>query len=492
MFQSIPASQIVNVNPSVLSSGGSPLSMNAVFLSENANLPTGRAVSFATADSVGEYFGFTSAEYQAAAVYFKGFDGSTIKPGTLIFFAYNKAAEGAFLLGASVKSLSLNELKKINGTLSVIIDGSEKKAASLNLSGAKSFSNAAELIGTALGSVTVTFDSQLQAFKVASSTTGTTSTIAFATGTTADALGLSENAGASISQGSNTTTPTETMQAVIGSTLNWATFTTITEPTLEEKLEFAKWSNNQNQRFLYVGWGKEATATQTGNTTSFGAKLKESEYSGATAVYGGLDKAAFLCGTVASIDFTEKQGRITLKFKGQSGLTADVTDATIAKNLEDNGYNYYGAWATANDRFLFLSPGQISGEWKWIDAYINQIRLNSQLQLAIITLLTTAKSVPYNDIGIALQRAACNDPINEALNFGSIQVGVSLSEQQKAIINNYTGVDAASQVEAQGYYLYIGKATAQTRGNRESFPMKLFYTDGGSLHSVNLASINVQ
>ncbi|MFK5238864.1 DUF3383 domain-containing protein [Glaesserella parasuis] len=492
MFQSIPASQIVNVNPSVLSSGGSPLSMNAVFLSENANLPTGRAVSFATADSVGEYFGFTSAEYQAAAVYFKGFDGSTIKPGTLIFFAYNKAIEGAFLLGASVKSLSLNELKKINGTLSVIIDGSEKKAASLNLSGAKSFSNAAELIGTALGSVTVTFDSQLQAFKVASSTTGTTSTIAFATGTTADALGLSENAGASISQGSNTTTPTETMQAVIGSTLNWATFTTITEPTLEEKLEFAKWSNNQNQRFLYVGWGKEATATQTGDTTGFGAKLKEAEYSGATAVYGGLDKAAFLCGTVASIDFTEKQGRITLKFKGQSGLTADVTDATIAKNLEDNGYNYYGAWATANDRFLFLSPGQISGEWKWIDAYINQIRLNSQLQLAIITLLTSAKSVPYNDIGIALQRAACNDPINEALNFGSIQVGVSLSEQQKAIINNYTGVDAASQVEAQGYYLYIGKATAQTRGNRESFPMKLFYTDGGSLHSVNLASINVQ
>ncbi|MCT8654835.1 DUF3383 domain-containing protein [Glaesserella parasuis] len=492
MFQSIPASQIVNVNPSVLSSGGSPLSMNAVFLSKNANLPTGQAVSFATADSVGEYFGFTSAEYQAAAVYFKGFDGSTIKPGTLIFFAYNKATEGAFLLGASVKSLSLNELKKINGTLSVIIDGSEKQAASLNLSGAKSFSNAAELIGTALGSVTVTFDSQLQAFKIESSTTGTTSTITFATGTTADALGLSENAGAKLSQGSNTTTPTENMQAVIGSTLNWATFTTITEPTLEEKLEFAKWSNNQNQRFLYVGWGKEATATQTGDTTGFGAKLKEAEYSGATAVYGGLDKAAFLCGTVASIDFTEKQGRITLKFKGQSGLTADVTDATIAKNLEDNGYNYYGAWATANDRFLFLSPGQISGEWKWIDAYINQIRLNSQLQLAIITLLTSAKSVPYNDVGIALQRAACNDSINEALNFGSIQVGVSLSEQQKAIINNYTGVDAASQVEAQGYYLYIGKATAQTRGNRESFPMKLFYTDGGSLHSVNLASINVQ
>ena len=46
MFQSIPASKIVSVNPAVLSSGGSPLSMNAVFLSKNENLPTGRHTAF--------------------------------------------------------------------------------------------------------------------------------------------------------------------------------------------------------------------------------------------------------------------------------------------------------------------------------------------------------------------------------------------------------------------------------------------------------------
>lgn len=492
MFQSIPASQIVSVNPSVLSAGGSPLSMNGVFLSENTNLPTGQAVSFATADSVGEYFGFTSKEYQAAAIYFKGFDGSSIKPSTMIFFAYNKETEGAFLLGSSLKSMSLTALKKIIGSISIVIDGEEKSSESIDLSTVKSFSNAAELISSLLGGVTVTFDTQLQAFKMASSTTGTASTIAFATGTIADALGLTENAGAVISQGSNTATPTETMQSVTNATLNWATFTTITEPTLEEKLEFAKWSNDQNQRFLYVGWGFEGAATQSGNTTSFGAQLKGSEYNGATAIYGGLDKAAFLCGTVASINFTEKQGRITVKFKGQSGLTPDVTDATIAKNLEENGYNYYGAWATANDRFLFMSPGQLSGKWKWIDSFVNQIRINSQLQLALITLLMNSKSIPYNETGIALQRAACTDPINEALNFGSIQTGINLSEQQKSIVNNVTGIDAATQIEINGYYLYIGRPSAQTRGNRESFPMSLYYTDGGSLHSVNLASINIQ
>ena len=490
MFKSIPASQIVSVNPSVLSSGGSPLALNAVFLSKNANIPTGEALLFATAESVGEHFGFSSNEYKAAQIYFKGFDGSNKKPGRLYFYALNSVAEAGYLLGASVKTTSLAELKKIKGSLNVTIDGAEKKAPAIDLKSATSFSEAAQQIGSAL-SATVEFEEQLQAFKIVSATTGKSSTVSFATGDIADKLGLSEAAGARVSKGTNAESVDEMMAGLTSATLNFATFTTIEEPTIEDKLALAKWSNLQNERFLYVGWGKEAAALQAGNTTSFGAKLKESQYSGATAVYGGLDKAAFLCGAIASIDFSEREGRITVAFKGQSGLEVDVNDATEAQNLKDNGYNFYGAWATANDRFLFIYPGQMTGKWKWLDNYVNQIRLNSQLQLALMTMLISAKSVPYNHVGRALQRAACQDAIDEALNFGSIRAGVDLSEQQRAIINNEAGVDAATQIEARGYYLYIGKATAQTRGNRESMPMKLWYTDGGSVHSVNMGSINI-
>lgn len=490
MFKSIPASQIVSVNPSVLSSGGSPLALNAVFLSKNANIPTGQAILFATAESVGEYFGLNSNEYKAAQIYFKGFDGSSKKPGRLYFYAMNSVAEAGYLLGASIKTTSLAELKKIKGSMNVTIDGVEKKAPSIDLKSATSFSEAAQQIGAAL-SATVEFEEQLQAFRIVSNNTGKASAVSFATGDIADKLGLSEAAGARVSKGTGAESIDEMMAGLTAATLNFATFTTIDEPTIEDKLALAKWSNLQNERFLYVGWGKEAAALQAGNTTSFGAKLKESQYSGATAVYGGLDKAAFLCGAIASIDFSERGGRITVAFKGQSGLEVDVNDATEAQNLKDNGYNFYGAWATANDRFLFMYPGQMTGKWKWLDNYVNQIRLNSQLQLALMTMLTSAKSVPYNDAGRALQRAACQDAIDEALNFGSIRAGVDLSEQQRAIINNEAGVDAATQIEARGYYLYIGKASAQTRGNRESMPMKLWYTDGGSVHSVNMGSINI-
>ena len=490
MFKSIPASQIVSVNPSVLSSGGTPLALNAVFLSKHVNIPTGQSLLFATAEAVGDYFGFTSDEYRAAAVYFKGFDGSSKKPGRLYFYAVNDAPEAGYLLGSSVKSVSLAELKKIKGSLTVSIDGSEKTAASIDLKSATSFSEAAQTIGTAL-TATVEFDEQLQAFKVISGTTGANSTVSFATGDIAEVLGLSESAGATVSNGTAAETVDEMMQGLMASTLNFGTIMPIHETTTDEKMALAKWSNLQNERFLFVGWGKEAAALKAGDTTSFGAKLKESAYSGATAVYGGLDKGAFLCGAIASIDFTEREGRITLAFKGQSGLEVDVNDATEAQNLKDNGYNFYGAWATANDRFLFMYPGQMSGKWKWLDNYVNQIRLNSQLQLALITLLTSAKSVPYNDLGKALQRAACQDAINEALNFGSIRAGVELSEQQRAIVNNEAGVDAASQIEGRGYYLMVESASAQTRGNRESMPMKLWYTDGGSVHAVNMASINI-
>lgn len=495
MFKSIPASHIVSVNPAILSAGGSALSLNAVFISKNANLPTNKAVEFSTADAVGEYFGLASDEYKAAQIYFSGYDNSTLKPSNLIFMAYNESAEGAFLLGASLGAMKLSALKKINGTLSIVIDGKTVDSAAINLSEVTSFSDAATVIATAITSTgaSVVFEPQLQAFKITSKTTGSLSEMNFATGTVADVLGLSENSGATISEGSDASTPVSVMQAVVQSTLNWGTFTTIFEPSVEDKLAFAEWSNGQNNRFMYVPWGIEAAATQSGNTTCFGALLKEAKYSGVCCpIYGGLDKAAFICGTTASIDFTERRGRITFAFKSQSGLKADVTDQTIADNLQKNGYNYYGAWATANDRFLFLYPGAMSGDWDWMDTFINQIYLNSQLQLSLINMLVTNKSVPYNAVGKALQRAACTDPINEALNFGSIEIGIQLSELQKTTINNQVGYDAAALIHAQGYALHIGDATAQVRANRGSFPLKLWYADGGSVHAINLASIAVQ
>ena len=68
----------------------------------------------------------------------------------------------------------------------------------------------------------------------------------------------------------------------------------------------------------------------------------------------------------------------------------------------------------------------------------------------------------------------------------------ALSEQQKSIINSQAGYDVIPTLLTQGWVLDIKTADAQTRGLRGSMPFTFWYTDGGSVQQVNMASINVQ
>ena len=492
-MNSIPASSLVSVQPGVVSTGGSPLSLNSVWLTQNTSVPIGQVYPFPSLLAVQNFFGAASPEALLAAVYFSGFDGSNIKPGSLLFSQYNTTSVSAYLRGGSLAAMTLTQLQALSGTLIVTVDGVLKTSSTINLSAATSFSNAATIINAGFTSfgAACTYSSQLSAFVITSSTTGATSTITFCTGTLSASLLMTSATGAVTSQGAVAATQTAAMNAIANFTQNWATFMTVWEPLLADKVLFAAWSNAQNQRYLYVAWDTDATAVQSGNTTSFGPLMNAGNYNGVFPVYLSADKAAFACGAAASVDFTQTNGRITLAYKGQSGLNADVTDLTSATNLIANGYNFYGAYATANQAFTFMQPGSVPGVWKWFDAYINQIYLNNQLQLALMTLLASVKSLPYNDSGYSMMRAACMDPINQAINFGSIRKGIPLSASQAAQVNQAAGLAIDQVLTNNGFYLQILPATTQVRGLRGSPPATLWYTDGGSVQRIALASLDV-
>jgi hypothetical protein len=108
-----------------------------------------------------------------------------------------------------------------------------------------------------------------------------------------------------------------------------------------------------------------------------------------------------------------------------------------------------------------------------------------------MVLLTTVKSLPYNNNGYGMIRGACLPVITQALNFGSIQPGVALSASQAASVNAAAGVAIDTTLENVGWYLQIQPASPQVRGNRTSPPMTFWYTDGGSIQKLNLASIDI-
>jgi hypothetical protein len=566
---SIPASAIVTVNPSVISAGGTALDLSGLMLTTALRVPIGTVLPFPSLASVSSYFGPTALETTLAQSYFSGFTNSNKKPGQMLFAQYPQTAVAAYLRGGQSGNLTLAQLQAINGTLTVVIDGTAK-SGTVNLSAVGSFSAAAAAIATALSitgpvgvvtgsiagtvltvtavtsgvlfpqavltgtgvttgttivtqltgtyggvgtytvstsqtaaSTTITstvpgalYDTISGGFVISSGTTGANSSVAFATGTAAAALSLTNATGAVLSQGAIAGVPATNMSAIIQYTQNFASFSTTWEPTLTNKLAFAAWVNGTNDRYVYVGWDTDINATESNDTQSFGYQSQITyDYSGVCPVYAptnGAVMGALVMGYGASIDFSELNGRITFAFKNQTGIAADVTNQTIAQNLDANGYNFYGSYATANDSFLFFYPGSITGPFDWLDSYFNQIWLNNAFQLALMGLLTQLKSIPYNQVGYSYIRAALLDPINAAVQFGAIRTGVTLSALQIAEVNAAAGLAIDTVLSSQGWYLQILDATPQVREARGTPPCTFWYMDGGSVQNINLASVEVQ
>lgn len=489
---SIPASRIVTINPSALGTGGNPLAMNTLLIVGGTQRTIG-VQQFGSLAEVGAFYGLSSPEYTFAGRYFLGYDGSFKLPSALYTVESSATALPAILRGGSVRSMTLAQLKAITGPFTVTVDG---VPVTINpvFTAVTSFSEAAALL-TDTDNFVGDFNEQQQRFEITTIDTGAAHTLSFASGAAGLALKMDQASGAQTESGRDIQTSTELMTFATSRTQNFGVFTHVAEQNRATKEAFAAWTTLQNSRFAYIGWDTDASALVANNDASFGAWLTENEQNGTTPYYGTLEQVAALCGGIAAIDFKRTNGRRNIMFMKQSGVAASITDEQDYTALLSNGYTFYGNFATANDEFTFNVNGEVSGQFKWLDNYINQIYLNAQFQLAMMTMLASYGFIPYNAAGQAYHRAAAADPINEMVNFGGIVPLVdpdALSEQQKSVINTQVGYDITPSLLAKGWAIDIKIPDAQTRGNRGSFPFTFYYTDGGSVQRVDMASINVQ
>lgn len=348
---------------------------------------------------------------------------------------------------------------------------------------------------------TVTFDSVSGAFVVKSGVIGAPSSVGFATGTLAASLLMTSATGAVQSPGAEFLTPNEFMTDLTAVTQNWASFLLNFDPDFGsgnlQKLAFAAWTSAQNNRYAFMCSDTDASPTTSISATqSLGylVGLNGNNYTGTCLIYDPNGKYLnyFAAGYGASLDFGATNGRTDACFRTQSGISADVTNQTVAENLIANGYNFYGVWATANQNFIFFYNGSISGPFQWLDSYMNEIWLNSELQLAEMELLTQIPSIAYTAAGYAFIEEAALDPINAAVNFGAIRAGVTLSQAQIAEVNNAAGLNIAPALSAQGWYFQVQNASPQTRAARLSPPIFFWYCDGQSVQHITINSILVQ
>lgn len=507
MTSSIPISNEVKVIPGVAGTGGNPLALNAVVLTKNAMQPQTALLPFYNSDDVGTYFGTTSDEYKIASIYFAGFVNCTAFPNTLYFAGYSDSATSAWLRGSSLVGQPLSYYQAISGTLGITVDGTAYSASALNLASATSIggaenSSVINLIKTALSwsganKPVITWDSLKSEFVITAHGTGTTSTIDYATGTTAASLGLTAGI---LSQGAIASVPADKMIQIENLSTDWATFFTAWEPTNAEAIAFGQWTATKNDRYLYIAWDSDPTAKTPSNASSLGAILAADEFDGVITLWastGAVFIAAAAAGYAAALNWNTLNGRATLKFRQFEGLasyTTPVTSQADAIALIGNGYTYFGTYTApgiGNSYNIFADGALAGSRFKWVDTYLGQIFLNSQLALSIFEGLLQVNLAPYNEVGNTLIRAWCADPIAQAVNAGIIREGVTLSNSQKAAITYAVGKDISNELQTRGYYLFIGTATAQVRGQRQSPPLMLYYMDGGAIQKVTLNSIVV-
>lgn len=500
---SIPASQIVQVNPRLLTPGGTDLEFNGLLLSASPLIPGSQLVlPFPDPQSVGEYFGLESPEYAAAVIYFQGYNDSFKKPRALYVAARVPEARPGWLRGAAWTG-TLAALKTAGpGGLSLSVNGVEVTVANVSLADATSPSDVAEALQTAINGaeggagVTVAYSSLTRAWTLTSPTTGADSSISFASAPESGAdfaslLGLTEAAGAVLSPGMDAMGAAANMEAILKLTENFVCFTTVEQPGEEEALALAGWASGKGVAYLYIYWDDDPRLLQPNNTATIAAALREANAGATCGVWNSLDYAAMVMGTAASIDWDRRNGTITFAFKGLDGLGANVVTGADATMLKAQNMNFMGDYATRNDQFIFMYPGAMFGSWTWIDTYLNAVWLNNALQVACMAGFEQTPRVPYTDEGYALVRAWLQDSVNRALYSGIIDTGVTLSESQKAELTREAGRDISGELFTDGYAILVNDPAPAVRQKRESPECSVWYTYGGSVHRLDIASTAV-
>lgn len=488
---SIPLSYLATVRPGVLSAGNLSNTLYALMLSENALFPAGVMQSFSSAEAIGKLVGYDTTEYQQATIYFNGFTNSPLTPSTLYVGRFVTAATAASLEGAAV-DLTLAELQALSGTVIISIDG-VSKTATVDFSTVTSFSGAATALQTALGAGAVTYSSGTGGFIVASTTTGTSSAVSFATGTLATELGLTEAAGAVQSPVITSTDTASQMDTLRNSNAMWASFFCAFDPQ-DVFLALAAWASDQDDDVAAILHDTAATTSQITASTSLAQQVTSAAYEGVATVYLDPLTCALIAAVPASVDFTAQNGRFNVAFRRQGAMTPVVTDVDLATALEGAGYNFYGQVAGQGVTYNGIYPGAISGQYKWLDSFFWQIWIRRNFQLNLVDLLFNTPQIPYNTTGDALIEAALQGTITAALNFGAIRTGVTLSESQIQSITSALGNTAATTIQTSGYYLSVNasSASAATRAARATPTITFYYTDGQSVQRLSMSSIEVE
>lgn len=446
---------------------------------------------YTSANAIATDFGSTSPEYLAAQLFF----GQSPQPAQCYVGRWAASPTKGRLTGApltATQQLMSNFTSVLNGGVNFTVDGNVKNLTGLNFSAQTNLNGVASVIQSAFaGSATVTWNSTYGYFQVKSVTTGTSSSVSFAsTGSGTDISGL---LGLQSTQG-GTSVPgvlAETIESCVSTFLSltnawYGLQIAAATPILDaDYVSVAGLIEAASPSHIYGVTTQEAGALLSTSTTDLAALLQAGGYTRTFCQYSSTNPyaSASIFGRAFSVNFNGSNTVITLKFKQEPLVVAETLSETAAATLTAKNCNVYVAY---NNNTSILQQGTMANGY-FFDEVHGTDWLQNQIQTDVYNLLYTSPTkIPQTDAGINQIATVVAQDCQMAVNNGLVAPGLWTGPAIGALVSG--------QFLSTGYYIYqppISSQSTADRAARKSPPIQAAIKLAGAVHFANiLVSVN--
>ncbi|NTG86204.1 DUF3383 domain-containing protein [Agrobacterium rhizogenes] len=492
MASGLNVSDVVNVSINLSPLAAAQRNFGALLIVGSSDIidTNERIRQYSDLDGIAEDFGTTAPEYLDADLFFSQTpQPSIVYVGRWAQTASSGRLNGGVLSGAQQQISNFTGIT--NGSMKVDIDGATKTLSALSFSAVTNLNGVAAIIDTALAGASCVWDSVSQRFVIQSDTTGTTSTVGYAsaTGSGTDIsalLNLVTGVASPPVAGIAAETLLAAVQALANMSNDWygLTVATATPPASADHLAVAAFIEGASASHIYGITITNPSVLDSAVTNDLASQLKALGYKRTFTQFSSSSPyaVASMYGRAFTVNFEANNTTITLKFKQEPGVSAETITESQAATLKSKNCNVF---VNYNNDTAIIQEGVMANGY-----FFDEVHGTDWLQNAVQTdvynlLYQSATKIPQTDAGTHLIVTTIESTMARAVNNGLVAPGIWNA--------GGFGQLQQGQMLSSGYYVYAPLVASQSQADREarkSVPIQVAAKLAGAVHSVNVL-INV-
>lgn len=446
---------------------------------------TTRVRRYNTSAQVVSDFGPNAPEAQAAVAYFS----QTPQPSVLLVGRWAKTAASGQLIGGALTSnqASIAAWQAITtGSVAFTIDGTVRSLSALNFSTAYNLQGVAGVISAALTTYgTFVYNSAFNRFELTSATTGTSSTVSFATptGSGVDISAMlamtAASSGAYTSQGALAETALAALTLIenaMGPQFYGVSVLGLASET--DNVGLAQFLESTTNKHAYFITSSAGAMLVPGDTTSILYLLRTAALTKSFVQYSSSSAVAAVSAMAKAIniDYAGNSTTSILMYKTEPGVTAEALNATQVQALTGGYGNVFTTYS--NGTAILQSGTMVSGQFA--DTVIGVDAFYIACQTALFNALYTAPTkIPQTDIGTGVLVNALAGICRQFVQNGFLAPGTWTN----------AGFGSLNQGDflQQGFYIYAPPVATQStadRGARKSVTLQLAAKLAGAIQTI--------